>query len=79
MDGRQPSKLADVFGVGGLRLCIELMVLFCSYEDALPQHWSVLRAIHTLNNPEIKYPLARGVVDHPFNAMDWSARSLVGH
>ncbi len=53
MDGRQPSKLADVFGgEGGLGVCIELKVLFCSHKDALPQHWSVLRAIHTLNNPQ---------------------------
>jgi hypothetical protein len=26
-----------------------LKVLHCSGYDALPQHWSVLRAIHTLN------------------------------
>jgi hypothetical protein len=27
-------------------------VLLCSGNDELPQHWSVLRAIHTLNSPK---------------------------
>ncbi len=27
-----------------------LKVLFCSGDDELPQHWSVLRAIHTLKS-----------------------------
>ncbi len=29
-----------------------LKVLLCSGDDELPQHWSVLRAIHTLNRPK---------------------------
>jgi hypothetical protein len=29
-----------------------LEVLLSSGYDALPQHWSVLRAIHTLNSPQ---------------------------
>jgi hypothetical protein len=28
-----------------------LKVLLCSGDDELPQHWSVLRAIHTLDSP----------------------------
>jgi hypothetical protein len=55
-----------------------LKALLCSGDDALPQHWSVLRAKHTLNSPKI-YPLAWRVVEHPFDALDWSARPHVGH
>ncbi len=51
-DGRQPSKLADVFLGGGLRVCMALKALLCSSNDASPQHRSVLRAIHTLNSPK---------------------------
>jgi hypothetical protein len=29
-----------------------LKVLLCSGDDELPQHWSVLRAISTLNSPK---------------------------
>jgi hypothetical protein len=29
-----------------------LKVLLCSDNDALPQHWSVLWAIHPLNSPK---------------------------
>jgi hypothetical protein len=29
-----------------------LKVLLCSGDDELPQHWSVLRAILTLNSPQ---------------------------
>ncbi len=29
-----------------------LKALLCSSNDELPQHWSVLRAIHTLNSPK---------------------------
>jgi hypothetical protein len=29
-----------------------LKLLLCSGNDALPQHWSVLRAMHTLNSPK---------------------------
>jgi hypothetical protein len=29
-----------------------LKALLCSGNDELPQHWSVLRAIHTLNSPK---------------------------
>jgi hypothetical protein len=36
----------------GLRVCMALKALLCSGNDALPRHWSVLRAIHTLNSPQ---------------------------
>ncbi len=51
MDGWQPPKLVDIFW-GGLRVCMALKVLLCSGDDESPQHWSVLRAIHTLNSPK---------------------------
>ncbi len=51
MNGQQPSKLADYFG-GELRVCMALKALLCSGDDALPQHWSVSRAIHTLISPQ---------------------------
>jgi hypothetical protein len=39
-----------------------LKVLLCSGDDALPQHPSVLRAIHTLNSPKNYIRLLRGVL-----------------
>ncbi len=50
--GNNPPSLCMYFWGGGLRVCITLKVLLCSGDDALPQHWSVLRAIHTLNSPQ---------------------------
>jgi hypothetical protein len=49
--GNNPPSLRMYFG-GGLRVCIALKALLCSGDDVLPQHWSVLRAIHTLNSPK---------------------------
>jgi hypothetical protein len=49
--GNNPLSFRMYFG-GGLRVCMALKVLLCSSDDALPQHWSVLRAIHTLNSPK---------------------------
>ncbi len=49
MDRRHTPKLADVFW-GELRVYMALKALLCS-GSALPQHWSILRAIHTLNSP----------------------------
>jgi hypothetical protein len=40
-----------IFG-RGLRVCMAIKVLLCSKDEALPQHWSILRAIHTLNSPK---------------------------
>ncbi len=33
-------------------MCMSLKALLCSGDDALSQHWNVLRAIHTLNPPK---------------------------
>jgi hypothetical protein len=49
--GDNPPSKRMYFGVG-LRLCMSLKALLCSGDDELPQHWSVLRAIHTLNSPK---------------------------
>jgi hypothetical protein len=57
-----------------------LKALLCFGNDALPQHQSILRDIHIHpQQPPTLYPLARGIVDHSFDALDWSARPHVGH
>ncbi len=38
-----------------------LKVLLCSGNDESPQHWSVLRAINTLNSPKNYIRLLRGL------------------
>ena len=48
MDGQQPTKRAVII-LGRVRGCMAIKVLLCSGDDASPQHWSVLRAIHPLN------------------------------
>ncbi len=47
--GDNPPSLRMYF-MGGLRVFKALKGLLCSGNDTLPQHWSVLRAIHTLNS-----------------------------
>ncbi len=56
-------QLPEIAGVilGGLRVCMALKALLCSGNDELPQHWSVLRAIHTLNSPKIYIRLLWGL------------------
>ncbi len=49
--GDNPPSKRLYFG-GGLRVRMALKVLLCSGNDELPQHQSVLRAIHTLNRPQ---------------------------
>jgi hypothetical protein len=49
--GNNPPSLRMYF-LGGLRVCMALKALLCSGDDASPQHWSVLRAIHTRNSPK---------------------------
>ncbi len=76
MDGRQPSKHVDVFFRGGVRVCMALKALLCSGNDALPQYWSVLRAIHTLNSPKNYICLLRGLLT--IHLMHWiGAQGLV--
>jgi hypothetical protein len=38
-----------------------LKALLCSGDDELPQHWIVMRAIHTLNSPKNYIRLLRGL------------------
>ncbi len=47
--GDNPPSLRMYFWEG-LRVCMALKALLYSGDDALPQHPSVLRAIHTLNS-----------------------------
>jgi hypothetical protein len=39
-----------------------LKALLCSGDDESPQHWSVLRAINTLNSPKKYIPLLGGLL-----------------
>ena len=79
MDGWQPPKLADVFW-GGLRVCMAFKALLCSGDDELPQHRSVLRAIHTLNSPQNYTRLLGGLSPihsmhrHGAQGLMWGAR-----
>ncbi len=54
-----PSKRMYFFG-GGVRACMALKALLCSGDDELLQHWSVLRAIHTLNSSPKNYTRCSG-------------------
>jgi hypothetical protein len=49
--GNNPPSLR-MYSLGGLRVLMALKVLLCSGNDESPQHWSVLRAINTLNSPK---------------------------
>jgi hypothetical protein len=46
-----------------------IKALLCSDNDASPQHWSVLRAIHTLNSPKNYIRLLRGLLT--IHSMHW--------
>jgi hypothetical protein len=59
IDDNPPSL--QMYFLGRLRVCMALKVLLCSGNDELPQHWSVLRAIHTLNSPKNYIPLLGGL------------------
>ncbi len=39
-----------------------LKALLCSSDDESPQHWSVLRAINTLNSPQKYIRLLKGLL-----------------
>jgi hypothetical protein len=69
MDGQQPPKIADVV-LGGLRVCMPLKALLFSGDDALPQHQSVLRAMHTLNSLKNYIRMLRGLL--PIHSNHWS-------
>ncbi len=67
MGDNPPSKRMDFWG--GLRVCMALKALLCSGDDELPQNWSVLRAIYTLNSPKNYTRLLRGL--SPIHSMHW--------
>jgi hypothetical protein len=50
-----------VYFLGGLRVFMALKVLLCSGNDELPQHWSVLKAINTLNSTKNHIRLLGGL------------------
>jgi hypothetical protein len=57
-----------------------LKALLCSSDDASPQHWSVLRAIHTLNSLKNYIPLLGGLLpihlthQHEAKGLMWGTR-----
>ena len=51
-DRQQPPKQVVII-LGEVRGCMVIKALLCSGYDALPQHPSVLRAIHPLTPPQI--------------------------
>jgi hypothetical protein len=51
-----------------------LKVLLCSGNDESPQHWSVLRAINTLNSPKNNIRLLGGL--SPIHSTHW--RGVLG-
>ncbi len=59
--GNNPPSL-QMYSLGGLRVFIALKVLLCSGDDKSPQHWSVLRAINTLNSPKKYIRLLGGLL-----------------
>jgi hypothetical protein len=48
MDDNPPSLRMNF--LGGLRVFMALKALLCSGDDESPEHWSVLKAMHTLNS-----------------------------
>jgi hypothetical protein len=54
-----------------------LKALLCSGNDLLPQHRSVLRAIHTLIPPQKLHPLARWIFPYQAKMSAWSTRPRV--
>ncbi len=59
--GDNPPSLR-MYSWGGLRVFMALKALLCSGNDQLPQHWSVLRAINTLNRPKKYIHLLGGLL-----------------
>ncbi len=67
MDDNFPSL--QMYFLGGLRVFMALKLLLCSGNDDLPQHWSVLRAINTLNSPKNYFRLLGGL--SPTHSTHW--------
>ncbi len=78
MDGQQPSKLADEFWGG-------IVGVYGPQSTPLFRRWCIATTLECFEGhthpqqPQKLYSLARGDVDHPFDALDWSARPHVGH
>ncbi len=68
MDGGQPSKLADVFW-GGIEDVYGPQSALLLRQWFFPQHWSVLRAVHTLNSPKNYIRLLGGLLT--IHSMHW--------
>jgi hypothetical protein len=66
--GDNPPSL-QMYSLRRLRVFMALKVLLCSGDDELPQHWSVLRAINTLNSPK-NYICKLGGLS-PIHLMHW--------
>ncbi len=66
--GDNPPSLW-MYSLGGLRVFMALKALLCSGDDELPQHWSVLRAINTLNSPQKYIRLLGGLL--PIHLTCW--------
>jgi hypothetical protein len=66
--GDNPPSLR-MYSLGGLRVFMDLKALLCSSDDESPQHWSVLRAINTLNSPQKYIRLLEGLL--PIHSMRW--------
>jgi hypothetical protein len=77
--GDNPPSLR-MYSLGGLRVFMALKALLCSGNDELPQHWSVLRAINTLNSPKKYICLLGGLSPihstrrHGAQGLMWGAR-----
>jgi hypothetical protein len=66
--GNNPPSLR-MYSLGGLRVFMALKALLCSGNDESPQHWSVLRAINTLNSPKKYIHLLGGL--SAIHSMHW--------
>jgi hypothetical protein len=58
-----------MYYLGGLKVFMALKALLCSGNDKLPQHWSVLRAINTLNSTQKYIRLLGGL--SPIHSTRW--------
>ncbi len=66
--GDNPPSLR-MYSLGGLRVFMALKALLCYGNDEMPQHWSVLRAINTLNSPKKYLRLLGGLL--PIHLTRW--------
>ena len=75
MNKLHPPELVDVI-LGGVEGVYGPQSAPCSSDDELPQHWSILRAIHTLNSPKNYIRLLGGL--SPIHTLCWrGAQGLI--